>query len=155
MLAQIREDLFKPHMHLGSFLLRLGLASIFFFHGYLKLQSDWGRSWSNVVIEGKELHEATQMAVAWGETICGAAMFLGLLSRLAAIGLTVIMVGAIVLQTGRYDFIRLEYIKSDPGRVPTGAEYNVALIVMCLAVLALGSGKVSLDYLLWGRRGNT
>ena len=36
--------------------------------------------------------------------------------------------------------------------IPVGAEYNVAVIVMCLAVVALGSGKVSLDHLIFGRR---
>ncbi len=146
MLTQIRQDLFKPHVQLGSFLLRLGLAAIFIFHGYLKLAQGGGRAWNDT------LPETTQLAVAWGETICGLALLIGLFSRLAAIGLTVIMVGAIVVQTGRFDFIHLAYLRPNPAAVPTGAEYNFALIIMCLAVLALGSGMVSLDYLLFGRR---
>jgi uncharacterized membrane protein YphA (DoxX/SURF4 family) len=146
MFKQIWEDLFKAHMHLASFLLRLGLGLTFVFHGYIKLAQDGGRGWHD------SLTETTQLAVAWGETICGAALLFGFLSRLAVIGLTTIMVGAIVLQTGRFDFIYLAYNKADPARLPTGAEYNVNLIIMCLAVLALGSGKVSLDHLLFGRK---
>src|SRR5207302_10557529 len=121
-------DLFKSHVHLGSFLLRLGLAIIFIFHGYLKLIQDGGARWSDT------LPQWQQLAVAWGETVCGCALLVGLLSRLAAIGLAIIMIGAISLQTGRFDFIYLaEFGGRDPGRLPTGAEYNFAIIVMCLA----------------------
>jgi len=144
MLARIRRELFLQHTHLGSFLLRVGLAIIFFYHGYLKVVQDGGRHWSDT------LPETQQLAVAWGELICGCALFLGLLSRLAATGLVVIMVGAIMLQTGRFDFIYIEVSGvRDPGRLPTGSEYNFAIITMCLAVVALGSGKVSLDHLLF------
>src|SRR5258708_3655757 len=99
MLKQLVSDLPKPHVHLGSFLLRLGLAIIFMFHGYLKVIQDGGRGWSN------SLSPETQVAVAWGELVCGCALFIGLFSRIAALGLAVIMVGAITLQTGQYDFI--------------------------------------------------
>jgi putative oxidoreductase len=146
MFKQLWQDLFKPHVQLGSFLLRLGLAAIFIFHANIKLAQGGGRMWHDV------LTPETQLAVAWGEMVCGVALLVGLLSRLAAIGLIVIMVGAIVLQTGKFDFIHVAYIRSNPANIPTGAEYNFALIIMCLAVLAQGSGMVSLDYLLFGRR---
>jgi putative oxidoreductase len=149
MLGRFFEDLPKPHVHLGSFLLRLGLAGIFIFHGYLKLSqlnNPNSLGWSD------ELPVGTQMAVAWGELACGIALLVGFLSRLAALGMIIVQVGAITLERGRFDFIHIEYNKGDPARVPTGYEYNLALIIMCLAVLAIGSGKVSLDYLLFGRR---
>lgn len=143
MIKRIWADLPKPHPHLGSFLLRVGLAVIFVFHGYLKLIQDGGRGWTD------SLDGDAQMAVAWGEMGCGVALFVGLFSRLAAVGLVVIMVGAIVLQTGRYDFIYVgDYPRGNPSRIPTGAEYNFALIVMCLAVVALGSGYFSIDYFI-------
>jgi putative oxidoreductase len=142
-IKRIWADLPKQHAHLGSFLLRVGLAVIFIFHGYLKLIQDGGRAWTDA------LDGDAQMAVAWGEMIGGVALLVGFLSRLAAVGLVVIMVGAIVVQTGRFDFIYVgEYHKSNPSRIPTGAEYNFALIVMCLAVVAIGSGVFSIDYLI-------
>ena len=138
------RDLLKPHAQLGSFLLRLGLSAIFIYHGILKLNQEGGAGWHNT------LTEETQMAVAWGETACGIAMLLGLLSRVAALGLMGIMFGAIFFQTGRFDFVFQEVVlHNKPGWVPIGYEYNVALIVMCLAVLAMGSGMVSLDHLLY------
>lgn len=143
MIKRIWADLPKQHAHLGSFLLRVGLAVIFVFHGYLKLIQDGGRAWTD------SLDGDAQVAVAWGEMLCGVALFVGLLSRVAAVGLVVIMVGAIAVQTGRYDFIYVgDYHKGNPSKIPTGAEYNFALIVMCLAVVALGSGYFSIDYLI-------
>src|SRR5262249_60631899 len=89
-----------------------------------------------------------QLAVAWGETLCGLLPLVGLMSRLAAVGLAAIQVGAIMVQTRQFDFIHIEYIKHNPARAPTGSEYNFALIIMCLAVVVLGSGLLSLDCLL-------
>jgi len=142
-IKRIWAELPKQHVHLGSFLLRVGLAVIFIFHGYLKLSQEGGRAWT------ESLDGNVQMAVAWGETICGVALLVGLLSRLAAVGLVVIMVGAIVVQTGRYDFIYVgDFPRANPSRIPTGAEYNFALIVMCLAVVAIGSGVFSIDHFI-------
>ena len=146
MLKRLCSELCLPHVQLGSFLLRLGLAFIFIFHGYLKLQVNEGAGWSN------DLPAATERAVAWAEAVCGAALFVGLLSRLAATGLVVVNVGAIAVATGKVGFVNLQIIHRDRFNLQVGSEYNVALISMCLAVVALGSGKVSLDYLLFGRR---
>jgi uncharacterized membrane protein YphA (DoxX/SURF4 family) len=140
------RELLKPHIHLGTFLLRLGLAAIFIFHGFLKLAQGGGSNWH------AQLDELTQIAVTWGELICGFLLLIGFVSRMAALGGTVIQVGAIVLQTGHWDFINTDYIPPNANLTPTGYEYNVALIVMCLAILAMGSGKVSLDYLFFGSR---
>lgn len=140
------RDLFKPHIHLASFVLRLGLAIIMIYHGCLKMALDNGASWH------EWLNEGLQLAVTWGELICGGALFLGLLSRLAVVGVVVIQIGAIYLQTARWDFVNTDNIPAHREWAPTGYEYNVALIVMCLTILALGSGKVSLDYLFFGSK---
>ena len=149
MLERLWGERTLPHMHLTSFLLRVGLAIIFLYHGYLKLVVREYGGWSDT------LPETTQVAVAWGETLCGAALLVGFMSRVAAAGITAIMVGAIALQTGKLGFVNIEYLPKGKGvadQIPVGAEYNFAVIVMCLAVIALGSGKVSLDYLIFERR---
>src|SRR5207244_3005096 len=79
-LKQLWQALSKPHAQLCSFVLRIGLGTIFVWHGILKLVYDHGRGWS------VDLPEFTQLAVAWGETACGFALLAGLLSRLAAVG---------------------------------------------------------------------
>ena len=147
MLTQCCGGLLRPNVHLASLVLRLGLAAIFIANGYLKVVVLLdGRHWDN------KLPETTQMAVAWGELVCGSVLFLGLLSRLAALGLIAIQGGAILLYTKRYDFINIEYNASDPYRIAPGSQFNFALIIMCLAVVLLGSGMVSVDHLIFGRR---
>ena len=146
MIKDLLADLPKPHMHLASFLLRLGLATIFIYHGILKVALDSGAGWH------QSLPHETQLAVAWGETICGVVLLFGLLSRLAAVGLMVMQIGAIIRQTASAGFVYIGFERGHPSRTPTGAEYNFAIIVMCLTVLALGSGKVALDHLIFGRK---
>jgi putative oxidoreductase len=145
------RDLVKPHSNLASFILRLGLAAVFITHGWIKVSQDNGRGWeAPPTAENFTLLDETKMAVAWGEFVCGIALLVGLLSRLAALGIIVIQMGAITLYTWRYDFVNIRYNHNDPLDIMPGFQYNAALIVMALAVLALGSGKVSVDYVLFG-----
>jgi putative oxidoreductase len=146
MFKQCCGGLLRPHAHLASLVLRLGLAAVFIVNGYVKVSVQMGRGWDN------NLPETTQMVVAWGELVCGVALLLGLLSRLAAIGLIVMQWGAISLYTWRYDFINIEYNPHDRHRIAPGSQFNFALIVMCLAVVLLGSGLVSVDHLLFRKR---
>ena len=86
---------------------------------------------------------ASQIAVAWGELFGGVALILGFLTRLAALGLVVIQMGAIYTVTWGIGFSLVH---------GGGYEYNVALIAMCLAVFLLGGGYFSLDWLALRRR---
>ena len=81
---------------LAPLVLRLGLAVVFIFHGMQKVRAgdSWGTGWN------PEMPGAMQAAVAWGELLGGLAMALGFLTRLAALGLIAIMVGAIVTVQG-------------------------------------------------------
>ena len=86
---------------------------------------------------------AVQTAVAWGELACGIALALGLLTRLAALGIIIIQAGAIYFVT--YD---RGYGPGGFGLV--GFENNVIIIVTCLTLLFLGAGEFSMDrWLFW------
>jgi putative oxidoreductase len=65
----------------------------------------------------------------------GVALALGLLTRLASLGLIIIMCGAIFTYTGQKGF-------SATGQ---GYEYNFVLILVCAALLFMGAGTFSLD----------
>jgi len=135
---------------LAALILRLGLAAIFLVRGGIKVIYGAGE-WA-----GEDLTANVQAAVAWGEVLVGGALLIGLFSRLAAVGAIVIMVGAIILVTGRLDFVRLGMVGSQQeGIGPSlrvGYEYNVTIIVMSLAILLLGSGLFSVDALLRRRK---
>ena len=88
--------------------------------------------------------DAVQAAVAWGELIGGIALAIGLLTRLAALGIIVIQAGAIYLVT--WDAL-------GPGRFGlVGLEYNVIIILACLALVFLGAGTASVDQYLFRRK---
>jgi uncharacterized membrane protein YphA (DoxX/SURF4 family) len=78
----------------------------------------------------------TQYAVAWGELLGGIALLVGVLTRLAALGLIVIQVGAIWTVTGLHGFSVTR---------GGGYEYNIALIAMCLALVIMGGGTWAVD----------
>jgi uncharacterized membrane protein YphA (DoxX/SURF4 family) len=84
-----------------------------------------------------------QLAVAWGELLGGIALLVGLLTRLAAVGLIIIQVGAIYTVTFEKGF-------SAAGGI--GFEYNLAIIAMCLAVFFWGAGNLSVDVLFRRKR---
>src|SRR5437660_368382 len=90
----------------ASLILRLMLASIFITQGWLKItQFEWGTTWFRQSLEA--IPAGVQAAVAWGELICGILLVLGLFTRLAALGLIAVMVGAIYKVTWRLDFTSL------------------------------------------------
>jgi putative oxidoreductase len=141
----------QARLDFATLLLRLGLGILFILHGYYKISQE-GMVWWNE----QELPRILQAVIAYGELVCGIALVLGFLTRLAALGIVVIMVGAIVMVTGKKGLVPLNF---GPGQerlnfLAIGPEYNIAIIVMCLALILLGGGSLSLDYCLsrWFRR---
>ena len=117
---------------MGPMFLRLGLGIIFLYHGYSKVfgaGANFGSSWNP-----SGMATVVQILVAWGEFLCGGAIFLGFMTEIASLGIIVIMTGAIVLVHGANGF----------GMRGGGYEYNYALIMMSLALIATGPGACSL-----------
>jgi uncharacterized membrane protein YphA (DoxX/SURF4 family) len=114
-------------------LLRFALAAVFLYHGLGKVtpEANFGFSWGDKM----ELPKIVQVLVAWGEVLGGAACALGILTRVAALGLAAIMVGAIVTVHGAHGFSAAQH----------GYEYNLVLICVCLSLALLGAGTISLD----------
>ena len=136
---------------LAPLILRFGLAAIFLFHGYLKIGAGHTTEWN------PGMNPTLQAVIAWGEFVCGIALFFGLFTRIAALWIAAEMFGAIALVTGDRGFLRIgegvqgpEYTAFNFKMV--GFEYNFAIIVICATLLILGGGGLSLDYFLWGRR---
>jgi uncharacterized membrane protein YphA (DoxX/SURF4 family) len=133
----------SPHVDLGTLILRLGLAAIFISQGFMLGSQD-------AAVTDK-LSLSMQRVVGWAELACGMALFVGFLSRLAAVGIIVIMIGAIAMVTGEKGFLPASYSR-DGFNFEAGAAYNFIIIVACLALIVLGSGKISVNHLLFGRK---
>jgi putative oxidoreductase len=120
-------------------LLRLGLAIIFIYHG-LDLVGGEGHNWGTTWNE--HLPAAGQAVVAWGELIGGLALAVGFLTRLAAAGIAIIMIGAIATVHWPHGFdVR-----------HGGFEYNFAILVMCAALIVGGGGTWAVDRLFRRKR---
>jgi len=121
---------------LAPLILRLGLAVIFIYSGMIKIVgpgAHWGTSWfledPEIV---KPLGSPIQFAVAWCELIGGLALGIGVMTRIAAAGIALIMAGTIYWFTGAQGF-------------KGGYDYNFAVIVMCTALAVSGGGTMAVD----------
>jgi uncharacterized membrane protein YphA (DoxX/SURF4 family) len=140
---------------LGLLILRLGLGAIFLYQGSEKItraDTKWGSEWHytgpplrapfggmmNPPPRPEHLPAAVQLTVSWGQVVCGLSLVLGVLTRWAAAALIVLRLGAIVIFTFQDHF-----------SFPEGRGYgeNLAVLVMCVALILLGGGNLALDQL--------
>lgn len=82
--------------------------------------------------------------IALLEFFGGLALIIGLLSRLAALGLAFDMIGAILLVHLKGGFF-----------LPAGFEFALTLLATSLAIAIGGPGALSVDAAIAGRRGDT
>lgn len=127
----------------GLFLVRLVMGAAFILHGWPKLQNPTG--WMQA-FGLPAAPAAFQVLAVVAEVGGGIALILGLLTPLAALALVGQMVAALTL---------VHFPNGDPFvGSPGEASYELALIYLVLALLFLviGPGKLSVDYVLFGRR---
>jgi putative oxidoreductase len=138
---------------LGLLVLRLGLAILVLSQGFEKITragTKWGAAWHytgpppppalfggpNPPPPSKHLPAPVQLVISWGQVFCGMALLLGVLTRWAAAVLFVLQVGAIGIFT-----IQDRFSFPEGG----GYQYNSAILVMCVALMFLGGGALSLE----------
>ena len=126
---------------LALLLLRILLAVVFVLHGAQKLFKGIGGSSPAKEAERFEkagLQPARELALLTGvlQLGAGSSVGLGLLTPLAALTLGVMVVAALRAHDGRGFFIQ-----------NGGYEYNLALVVVSLALILAGAGSYSLDAL--------
>jgi putative oxidoreductase len=126
---------------LAPLVLRVVLGALMVAHGYQKLMSgpeSFGR-----VLAGLGLPATTVLGyvVTYAELVAGALLVVGLLSRLAAVVLTVDLIVAIALVKVNVGLIA-------PHGMGAGAELDLAFIAGFVAILFAGPGRFSLDRLI-------
>ena len=123
----------------GLLLLRLVMGMAFVFHGWPKIQNPFGWMGPEAAVPGILLALA-----ALAEFGGGIALILGILTRLASIGIAGVMVVAIGM---------VHVPKGDPFVGHGGASWELAAVYLACAIvfLILGPGRVSLDALFFGR----
>ena len=127
---------------LAPLAVRLIVGIIMAAHGLQKLTGGPANFGQNVLGGlGVPLPVLMGYVVTFAELIGGILLIVGLLSRLAALVITINLVVAILLVK-----VNLGLISSQGS--PPGAELDLALMAGLLVILLAGPGKLSLDYAL-------
>lgn len=132
----------------AGLILRLTLALIMFPHGAQKMFGAFGGYGFSATMQyftiNLKLPWLLSLAIILIEFLCPIGFILGLASRISAILLLTIMVGAIAMINYKNGFF-MNWFNQQPGE---GFEYHLIVIGMCIALLVTGSGKYSVDRLL-------
>jgi putative oxidoreductase len=129
-------------LSLGIAMVRVMTGVIFVAHGYLKVFV-FGISGATGMFAqmGIPAPSITAPLIATLEIVGGIALILGLLTRLAALGLAIDMLGAIFLVRIKGGFF-----------IPNGAEFEILLFIACIALVIAGAGALSIDEAIATRR---
>jgi putative oxidoreductase len=129
--------------------IRITLGLVFFAHGAQKMLGWFGGAGFKDTM--RTMHQFLRLPIPLAflaiatEFFGGAGLIVGLLSRLAALGIGVTMVVAILMVNGRYGL----FINWFGDRKGHGFEYHLLVIALAAVIIARGSGALSLDRLLY------
>lgn len=125
-------------------LVRVIVAVVFFAHGAQKVFGWFGGPGLAGFVSGMArtgLPPVLSYAVAFGELLGALGIFFGLLTRLAAAGLALEMLGAVLVVHRRFGFF-MNWSGTKKGE---GFEYALTLAVVLLSLVVAGAGDYSLD----------
>lgn len=146
------KSLFRTSGSLVETVLRIALAVVFFPHGAqsaLGWFGGYGLSATMQVFTGKmgipPLFAALDIAA---EFLGPIALFFGFFTRVAALGIFVVMATAVALVHSKIGFFMNWY-----GKLPAGTEgfeYHILALALAFAVMVRGAGALSVDRSLAG-----
>ena len=120
---------------LGLLILRVAIGTIFLVHG----ASKWSM-WKQPQGTPPNMMTNIMRLLSIVEPVAGIAVFLGVFTQVAAIGLALVMIGAIYMKS-------MKWQKSFTG--DGGWELDFMILAGCITLLFLGAGGYSFDN-LWG-----
>jgi putative oxidoreductase len=127
-------------------MLRFGLGAVFFAHGAQKLLGWFGGEGWDASVRMLGSMVATPLApwVIIGEFFGALLLMLGFLTRVAAVVVTAIMLGAISMVHAPNGFF-MNWTGTQAGE---GYEFHILVIAMAMALLIRGGGSASVDLAL-------
>jgi putative oxidoreductase len=129
--------------------IRVILGVVFFAHGAQKTLGWFGGAGLKETL--RTMHEFLHLPfplaflAVMSEFLGGLGLIVGLLSRVAAIGVCVTMLSAIVMVHGRHGLF-MDWFGDRKGH---GFEYHLLAIALAIGIVVRGSGAASLDRLLY------
>jgi putative oxidoreductase len=129
-------------------LLRLALGVVFFAHGSQKMLGWFGgygfKATMSAFTSQMGIPAPLALLVIAGEFFGGLGLTIGLLGRVAALGVLCVMIGAI-LMAHRHNGFFMNWYGNQQGE---GVEFHLLAIALALAIAVGGSGAFSLDRVL-------
>lgn len=129
-------------------ILRVFLGGIMFPHGAQKLFGWFGGYGLTATIDfftkSIKLPWALAIAVILIESLGAVSLMFGFASKIWALGLLLVMIGAIITTNLKNGFF-MNWFGNQSGE---GYEYHLLVIGICIAIMITGSGKISIDSLL-------
>lgn len=132
--------LLKRNVELGLFIVRVLTGVIFLLHGFSKFQGGIGGTTGFFQSIGLPGFLAPVVAII--EILGGLLLILGLLTRIAGVALTVIMVGVLLTAKAGQPFMM-------------GTEFDYLLLFTSLQLALAGSALLSVDSLLFKNKYNS
>lgn len=129
---------------IGLFIARISLGLVILPHGLQKLLGMFGGAGFSGTVDffvGSGLPSAVAILIIIAESFGALGLILGFLSRLAAFGITLIMLGAIFMVHIQNGFF-MNWFGNQAGE---GFEYHLLALGLSLVVLIKGGGKWSVD----------
>ncbi len=127
----------KDYQDWGLLALRIAVGAVFIYHGVQKFGL-WSAD-SGVALTSGMLVVMKILSVA--ETLGGAALILGFLTRWAALGFTIIMLGALYIKIQVWGI-------GFAGAQGVGWEFDLILLAASIHLFLVGAGKTALDNLM-------
>lgn len=139
------EKLIRTDDDYAATLLRLTLALVMFPHGAQKVLGWWGGYGFSGTYEyfttTAGLPALVAVLVILGEFLGPLGLAVGLLSRVAATGLAIIMIGAVFMVHAEHGFF-MNWFGTQAGE---GIEYHLLVLGLAAAIVIKGSGALSID----------
>ena len=130
-------------------IVRIVLGVVFFAHGAQKALGWFGgaglQSTVRVFREQLRIPAPLGLLSVAAEFLGGLGLIVGLLSRIAALGIAVVMIVALVAVHGKFGFF-MNWYGEKQGH---GIEYHILVLALALAVMVKGAGAFSLDQVLY------
>jgi putative oxidoreductase len=139
------KQLLATDDRVSSLFLRVALGVVMFPHGAQKVFGWWGGNGFSATMD----HFTQGMGIPWilallvvlAEFLGSIGLVVGFLTRVAAFGIGATMVGAVSMVHWKNGFF-MDWANTPRGE---GYEYHLLAIGMCLALVASGAGRLSVD----------
>ncbi|RHX88564.1 DoxX family protein [Leptospira stimsonii] len=140
------QKFFKTDSDLGSLILRVVAGVVMFPHGAQKVLGwfgGYGFSGTLGFLVGLGIPTPIAFLVIIGEFFGALGLILGLFTRLSALGIGIIMIGAATFHTANGFFIN--WAGNQQGE---GYEFHLLIIAISVVLFIKGGGKASIDSLI-------